>query len=83
MLSGRDANPIFFDKKIKIGRSEHSLTPHSLRPITSHLCLTPPTPLMWTYYVYQSPCWKTVPFISKYILPSIILQIVSKISTQQ
>ena len=45
MLSGRDANPIFFDKKIKIGRSEHSLTPHSLRPITSHLCLTPPTPL--------------------------------------
>ena len=38
---------------------------------------------MWTYYVYQSPCWKIVPFISKYILPSIILQIVSKISTQQ
>ena len=45
MLSGHGASPIFFDKKIKIGRSEHSLTPHPLRPITSHLCLTLPSPL--------------------------------------
>ena len=32
-MSGHGANPVFFNKKIKIGRSEHSLTP--LRPITS------------------------------------------------
>ena len=27
MMSGHGANPIFFNKKIKIGRPEHSLTP--------------------------------------------------------
>ena len=47
MMSGHGGNPIFFNKKIKIGRPEHSLTPHPLRPITSHFCLTlpPPPPL--------------------------------------
>ena len=44
MMSGRGGNPIFFNKKIKIGRPEHSLTPHPLRPIRSHFCLTPPPP---------------------------------------
>ena len=29
-------------KKLKIGRPDHSLTPHRLRPITSYFCLTPP-----------------------------------------
>ena len=28
MISGHGANPIFFNKKIKIGRPEHSLAPH-------------------------------------------------------
>ena len=28
MMSGHGGNPIFFDKKIKIGRPEHSLTLH-------------------------------------------------------
>ena len=28
-------------KKIMIGRPEHSLIPHPIRPITSHFCLTP------------------------------------------
>ena len=27
MMSGQGPNPIFFNKKIKIGRPEHSLTP--------------------------------------------------------
>ena len=27
-------------KKIKIGCTEHSLTPHPLHPITSHFCFT-------------------------------------------
>ena len=32
----------FFNKeKIKIGRPEHSLNPHSLRPITSHFYIIP------------------------------------------
>ena len=32
-------------KKIKIRHPKHLLTPHPLRPITSHICLTPtPTP---------------------------------------
>ena len=47
------ANPIFFNKKIKIGRPKHSVTLHPLRPITSHffdlfpcqsgrhMCITP------------------------------------------
>ena len=29
MTSGDGAHPIFFNEKIKIGRPEHSLTPHS------------------------------------------------------
>ena len=32
-------------KKIKIGRPEHSLTHHPLRPITSNFSLTPLSPL--------------------------------------
>ena len=44
MMSGHHANPIFFNKKIKIGRPECSLTPNPLRPITFHFCLNPPSP---------------------------------------
>ena len=40
MMSGHGANPIFFDKEIKIGRPRHLLIPPpTLRPITSHFCL--------------------------------------------
>ena len=39
MMSGHGENPIFVNK-IKIGRPEHSLTPHPLRPITSHFYLS-------------------------------------------
>ena len=49
MMSGHYTNPIFVNKKIKIRRPEHSLTPSptpppstSLCPITSHFCLNPP-----------------------------------------
>ena len=47
MMSGHGANPIFFNKKIKIGCPEHLLTPNSpLRPITFHF---------WTSYMYDTP----------------------------
>ena len=52
MMSGHGENPIFFNKKVKIGHPENSLTPHPLRPITSHFCLTPLPPSKWTSYVY-------------------------------
>ena len=45
MMSGHGANPIFFNKKIKIGRPELRLTPHLQRLIKSHFCLKPPPPL--------------------------------------
>ena len=47
MMSGHRANPIFFNKKIEIGRPEHSLTPAPLIPMRYHICLTasPPPPL--------------------------------------
>ena len=38
MISGHAPNPIFFNKKIKIGRPEHSIA----LPITSYCCLAPP-----------------------------------------
>ena len=37
----RKSNFFFNKEKIKIGRPEHSLNPHSLRPITSHFCIIP------------------------------------------
>ena len=63
MRSGHSANPIFFNEKIKIECSEHSLHPlPPLRLITSHFCLnplpphphphtyTPPPPSKWISY---------------------------------
>ena len=50
MMSGHGPNPIFFNKKI--GRPEYSLTPHPLRPITSHFSLISVS--KWTSYVYHS-----------------------------
>ena len=38
MMSGHHADPIFNNKKMKIGRPENSLTSTPLRPITSHFC---------------------------------------------
>ena len=47
MMSGHGPNPIFFNKKKKDWMSRtHSLSPSTLRPLTSHFYLTPPrTPL--------------------------------------
>ena len=44
MMSGHGTNPIFFNKKIKIGRPKHSLSPHLLRLLKSHFYLPRPTP---------------------------------------
>ena len=43
-------------KQIRIGRPEHSLNLHPLRPIISYFYLTPhppPPPSKWTSYVYH------------------------------
>ena len=40
MMSGHGANPVFVNKKVKIGHPEHSL-------------LTIPPPSKWTMYVYR------------------------------
>ena len=48
MMSGHGADPILLNKKINTGHPEHSLTPHPLRPTTSHFTLpfhTCPTPI--------------------------------------
>ena len=66
MMSGHGGNPIFFNKKIKIGRPEHSLTPHpptsdkilflpypppSPPQSGSHLCITPYMFLLIAYFL--------------------------------
>ena len=51
MMSGHGANPIFFNKKIKIGRPKHSLTPQPLHPIISRLAPAPPPPPPVKVYV--------------------------------
>ena len=55
MMSGHGGNPIFFNKKIKIGRPEHSLTLH---PSTSdNISLLPytPAPPLKVDIIYVSP----------------------------
>ena len=56
MMFGHGANPIFFDKKIKIGRPEHSLTPY---PPTSDnisfLSYPPLTPTLKEDVICVSP----------------------------
>ena len=44
-MSGHDPNPIFFNKKMKIGRPEHSLTPHPPTSDNISFLPYPPTPL--------------------------------------
>ena len=41
-MSGHGANPIFFNKKIKIGRPENSLTPHP--PTSNNISFLPYPP---------------------------------------
>ena len=53
-MSGHGANPIFFNKKIKIGRPEHSLNPQP--PMSNNISFSsyPHTlPSKWTSYVYH------------------------------
>ena len=55
-MSGHDTNPIFFNKKIKIGRPINSLNPHPLA--SDNMSFLPYSfhPLSkWTSYVYH-PC---------------------------
>ena len=41
MMPSYGPNLVSFNKtKLKIGRPKHSLTPHPIRPITYHFCLT-------------------------------------------
>ena len=55
MMSGHGRNPIFFNKKIKIGRPENLLTPHP--PTSDNISFlsypSPPTPpqmdVIWSY----------------------------------
>ena len=57
MMSGHGANPIFFNKKIKFGRPEHSLTPRP--PMSDNISFLPdppPPPSKWTSYVYHLLC---------------------------
>ena len=53
-MSGHGTNTIFFDKKKKIGRSEHLVNPYLLRPISTHFCLIPP-PLLKEEVICVSP----------------------------
>ena len=55
MMSGHGANPILSNKKIKIGRPEHSLTPHPLGPITSPFYLPLPPPPIRVDVICVSP----------------------------
>ena len=52
MMSDHAANPIFFNKKIKIGRSEHSQTP---QPPTSDNILFLPPPSVKVDVICVSP----------------------------
>ena len=60
MMSGHGGNPIFFNKKIKIGRPEHSLTPP---PPTSDnisfLPYPPPLPLQSGRHLCITPIQET------------------------
>ena len=54
MMSGHGANQIFFNKKVRIGRPEHSLSPHHPTSNSiSFLPYPPPTSSKWTSYVYR------------------------------
>ena len=65
-MSGYGSNPIFFNKKIKIGRPEH-LLPHFPHPSTANSITflpypqptLPPPPSTWTSYVYH-PLYKRI-----------------------
>ena len=67
MMSGHGANPIFFNNKIKIGRPEHSLTPHPLpvSPITWEMKNG-----QWTTNGFQEEKWAIGKFIEKIVKSS-------------
>ena len=54
MMSGHGGNPIFFNKKRKIGRPEHSLTPHP--PTSDNISFLPyPSPPLKVDVICVSP----------------------------
>ena len=54
MMSGYGANPIFFNKN-KIGRPEHSLTPHPPTSDNISLFSLPPTHSQSGHHMYITP----------------------------
>ena len=57
MMSGHDANPIFFNRKNKDWTFRALSTLTSLRRITSHFCLSPP-PFLKVDVICVSPLIK-------------------------
>ena len=49
MRSGHSANLVFFNKELKIGRPEHSLTLTALRTITFQFCFS-----FWALYYWRN-----------------------------
>ena len=71
MMSGHGANPIFCNKKIKIGRPEHLLPPTPLRPVTSHFCLTSKVDVICVSSLSQNikpqnSTWRDITYVQKF-----------------
>ena len=65
MMSGKGENPVFFNKKINIRRSEHPLTPPPPTSKTSHFCLIPPPTPLKVGVIFVSPLRKIVEYLRK------------------
>ena len=68
MISGHGTNSILFNKKIKVGRPEHSLTPHTL--LFAQLCRLPssigfPNTSNELIFLRHCGCWQVFLKFSK------------------
>ena len=75
MMSGHSVNPIFFNKRIKIGSPEHLLTPHLPMSDSISFLPYPPTPLK-ADVICVSPLNQilTTSVVSFLVLPEWVLQ---------
>ena len=55
MMSGHGGNPILFNKKIKIGRPEHSLTPQPPTSDNISFLPYPPSPCQSGHHMCITP----------------------------